>query len=81
MASSLALRLVVDDEGLIHVLYNTTRGGRLVNADIGYLSQPYGPGNVAGAAKSLVQAWLSPELAPDADQALQATFEALTEPF
>lgn len=81
MASAMALRFVLDDDGVLLVSLYHTNGGYLESARIGYLREPLTPMGAAAAAHALVRAWLSPELGPDAGEVLVATFEGLTAPF
>lgn len=81
MASAFNLRLVIDDEGGMQVGLNITSNSYLRVARLGTLHEPLTAGSVSSAVASLVRCWLAPELHADADQALEATFEALTTPF
>lgn len=81
MAHRLSLEITVHDDGALTLGAMVRRGRTLTFARVGVLLEPYTPQGASEAARAMVRSFLSPELAPEADEALVAVFEALTQPF
>jgi hypothetical protein len=81
VGSSLQLRFVIDDDGVVMLSMFSTASNVLEQARIAVLKEPFTSMSVAATAHALVRTWLAPELATDAADALWSTFDALTTPF
>lgn len=77
----LTLSVEVHDDGNVLLGALVSRGRQLHFCRTAIPHQPWTSSSLSQATRALTRSFLTPELAEDADQAFEATFEALTDPF